>query len=88
VDAFRAFHKKIVCFYLGVNIGTTKKCLKIYNKSELTCLGLIDYECRRLLGIDETIDTIDKNGPIERIGRIKDRKVRFLADHQTQVEHS
>lgn len=43
VDAFRPFIKKIT--FLGGNIDTATACFKNYNKSELTSLGLIDYEC-------------------------------------------
>ena len=80
--------KKDVAAILGVNIDTITDWIKIYNKSGLDGLGLLQYEGRRPSCLDKVRSTIQHIIQSDHVSRIKDLQAVLLKEHQIEVEHS
>jgi transposase len=80
--------KKDIASILGVNIDTITDWIKIYNKSGLSGLGLLNYEGRRPSCLDKYKDTIEKVVQNENVSRIKDLQTILLKKHNIEIEHS
>ncbi len=82
------YYKKDIANILSVNIDTITDWIKIYNKSGLAGLGLLNYEGRRPSQLDKVKETISKLISSKNISTIKDLQTILLAEHKIQVEHS
>jgi len=82
------YYKKDIANILGVNIDTVTDWIKIYNKSGLAGLGLLNYKGRRPSQLDKVKDTIFKTIESKNISTIKDLQTILLSEHKIEVEHS
>ncbi len=82
------YYNKDIANILGVNIDTVADWIKIYNKSGLAGLGLLNYQGRRPSQLDKVKDTILKTIESKNISTIKDLQAILLAEHKIEVEHS
>jgi transposase len=82
------YFKKDIANILGVNIDTITDWIKIYNKSGLAGLGLLNYEGRRPSQLDKVKETILKTIENKNVSKIKDLQAILLAEHKIEIEHS
>jgi transposase len=82
------YYNKDIANILGVNIDTVTDWIKIYNKSGLAGLGLLNYEGRRPSQLDKVKETILKTIESKNISTIKDLQTLLLDEYKIEVEHS
>ncbi len=80
--------KKDIAAILGVNIDTITDWIKIYNKSGLTGLGLLNYEGRRPSSLDKVKDKILQIISTENVSKIKDLQTLLANQYNIEIEHS
>lgn len=80
--------KKDIASILGVNIDTITDWIKIYNKSGLTGLGLLNYEGRRPSNLDKVKDKILQIISTENVTKIKDLQTLLANQYNIEIEHS
>jgi transposase len=85
---YEQYYNKDIANILGVNIDTVTDWIKIYNKSGLEGLGLLNYEGRRPSQLDKVKETILKTIESKNISTIKDLQTLLLDEHKIEVEHS
>lgn len=74
------YPKKEVAKLLGVNIDTITDWVKIYTKSGLVGLGLLNYEGRRPSSLDQIKD--------ELVDLIKKEKINTMAQLQVNIKNN